>query len=261
MKAFFFSLRASYIFFGVLALLFGAGSRLAGVDVYKNIFKEMTATHVIHCWQAIAANPPVLLWLLAFILTGACLLVNTGCCAVSQAGALFRMQGKRVRAVQMALIHIAALAVVILHALDMTMVNRHHPVRLYAGQTARMGSYGVTVKEITYVADPSFISEDETGRKMKSVHLPAGGFSRADNFVRLEIKKEGQALETVELKMLSPARTGATYFFLDGFFIAHGSRQIGVMVHHSTNPLVVVFFTVYSVLLVLLGWRYLSLRE
>ncbi len=262
MKRFFFSLRASYLLFALLALAFGAGNRLAGVDAHKTVFTEMTATHLSRCLMRIAEIPMMLAWLLIFALIGACLFFNTGCCTLSQVRSVRRaaLSGKRQRrAVQMALIHIAALMVIGLHALDITMIERHQPVRLYPGHTSHMGGYDVRVKDIVYVTDRSVIMEDENKPTKKRFHIPENAFSLEENFARIQISKKNEPTMTRELRILSPVRLGAAYFFLDGFFITQDSRQIGVMIHQSTNPLAILFFTVYSILFGLFLLRYLTI--
>jgi len=258
-------LKASYFLFALLALAFAAGNRLAGVNAYKIIFKDMTATHVGLCLGAIAENPIILAWLIAFVLIGACLFVNTACCTTVQIRSLFRslsgsgVHEKRPRAVQMALIHIAALMVIGLHALDITMIERHKPIKLFPGETVSMGGYDILVKDIFYVTDRSMITENENGRRKKIFHIPEKDFSLEDNFVRIQIKRDDAPPEIRELRILSPVRLGSSYFFLDGFFIPHESRQIGAMIHLSTNPLIFIFFTVYSVLFCLLLIRYVTI--
>lgn len=264
MKRFFFSLRASYLLFSLLALVFAAGNRLAGVDAYKTIFKDMTATHVGSCLAQILANPMILVWLTVFVSIGACLFINTACCTLSQVKSLGRSckkSGKNQgRAVQMALIHIAALMVIGLHALDITMIQRTKPVKIYPGQTVTMGDYKIQITEISYVTDPSMITENKKGKRKKIFHIPEKDFSLKDNFVRVQLVKKNEPKKIGELRILSPLRLGSDFFFVDGFFIANGSSQIGAMIHHSTNPLAIVFFTVYSVLFGLLLLRYFTIR-
>ena len=265
MKRFFFSLRASYLFFALLALMFGAGTRLAAVDEYNTLFRTITATHLICCLEEILRHPVLLIWLVVFLLIGAGLFINTACCTVSQVGLLTRLRqatpDKRRRAVQMALIHIAALVVVALHAVDMTLIQRHQPVRVYPGQTVALGSCEVSVLDISYVTDRDMITEDETGQKMKSVRIPARSFSVERNYARLRISKDGSTDELRELRMLAPVRVGMDFFFLDGFFIESGSDDIVVEIHHSFNPLAFIFFGIYIILFALLLVRYFSYRS
>lgn len=263
MKRFFFSLRASYLFFALLAVVFGWGSRLADVKKYDAVFREMTATHLGRCMGDIVDHPIIAAWLIVFIIVGACLFINTGCCTISQVGVLGKLsragQGKRQKAVQMALIHIAALLVIALHVVDITMIKRHKPVRIYPGQTITMAGFKVKVVDISYVTDRAFITEGNKARKNKIFKIPEKSFSMENNFVRIQITKENRAPEVRELRILDPVRSGADFFFLDGFFIKAGSRQIGVAMHHSFNPLAVIFFGVYTILFGLLILRYFTI--
>ncbi len=265
MKRFFFSLRASYLLFAVLALVFGLGNRLASVTSYKAVFKDMTATHLGNCIGPIAHNPILLVWLFIFILVGGCLFINTGCCTTAQVRLLGRMRAghseKQGRAVQMAVIHIIALMVIALHALDITMIKRQKPVRLYPGQTVSMGAYTVRVDQVSYVTDRAMITEDRNTGKNKRFHIPEEKFSMENNFARIRVEKDNLTSGVRELRILCPVRLGADFFFLDGFFIAHGSTEVGVLIHHSYNPLAIVFFTVYTLLFGLLIFRYFSLRS
>ncbi len=160
----------------------------------------------------------------------------------------------------MALIHIAALMVIALHALDITLIERHKPVRLYPGQTVRMGDCKVRVKQVSYVSKDSMITENKTGRKKKGLFALEKDFSQKDNFARIEIIKDMEKPAVRELRMLSPVRSGADFFFLDGFFIAQNSEEIGVKIHHSYNPLAVIFFAVYTVFFGLLLFQFFTIR-
>lgn len=267
MKSFFYSLKAGYLFFALLSLNFYTGSRLAGIKEYGTIFKNLTRTHLLHCLEAIAAQPVMVIWFLSFAVIGICLFINTWCCTTSQIKLLLHTRRqkkqsdqKQGKAMQMALIHVAALMVIALHALDITLVERHKPMRIYSGQTIQMGKYGVRVKQISFVSTRSLITEDKTGRKMKSVHIPGKKFSRQDNFVQIEITTSPGKKFIRELRMLDPVRIGATFFFLDNFFVAQGSDQVGIQVHHNYNPLAFVFFSVYIVLFCFLLFRFFTTR-
>ena len=85
-------------------------------------------------------------------------------------------------------------------------------------------------------------------------------FPKKDNFARIEIIKNMKKPAVRELRMLSPVRIGADFFFLDGFFIAQGSEETGVKIHHSYNPLAVIFFAVYTVLFGLLLFQFFTIR-
>ncbi len=273
MKSFFFSLKASYLFFALLALICGVGSGLTSVDDYYNIFREMNATHLRHCIGLITETFVLPTWLLIFFAVGACLFINTACCTYSQIKILGKLKGhegeKRRRSIQMTLIHITALVVILLHAMDMTMIERHQPIKLYPGQSAVMGEFTVTVKDVSFVSDLSLIRENGKGRKKKSFAIPAKKFSKEKNLAHIQVTKTTRPVnkgadETVpatELKMMSPVRVGSNYFFLAGFFIAKDSDRIGVEIHHSINPLARIFFLVYGVLLGLLIIRYLTMRK
>ena len=265
MKRFFFSLRASYLFFGLLALVLGWGCRLADNNEYYSIFKEMTATHVWLCLEALCDHPAAIVWLVVLILLGAALFINTACCAFSQTGALAKLRNmepeNRHRTVLMALIHIAALLVIGLHAVDITIIKRQKPIRIYPDQTVQMGRYALRVSDISFVTDRAMITENAKGQKTKSFRIPAKSYSRDKNFARIEISTEKTPAETRELRILEPVRSGADYFFLDGFFIADGSQKIGVEIHHSFNPLAMIFFAVYIVLFGLMTLRYLAMRK
>ncbi|MCG8638105.1 MAG: hypothetical protein MI862_00125, partial [Desulfobacterales bacterium] len=165
---------------------------------------------------------------------------------------------KRRRIVQMALIHIAALVVVGLHIIEAALIQRHQPVRIYPGQTVTLGGCEVSILDISYVTDRSMITEDETGRKMKSSRIPARSFSVEKNYAQIQIFKNGSPTEVRELRMFAPIRVGMGFFFLDGFVIAHGIDDIGIEIHHSFNPLAFIFFGMYIVLFGLLLVRYFT---
>ena len=262
MKRFFFSLRASYLFFALLAMMFGAGNRLAAVDEYNILFRKITATHLIRCLEEIIRHPILLAWFAVFLLIGAGLFINTACCTVSQMGVLARLRqtgrDKSGKVMQMALIHIAALVVVGLHIIEAALIQRHQPVRIYPGETVILGGFEVTVLDISYVTDRGIITEDETGRKMKSSRIPARSFSVEKNYAQIQIVKNGSPTEVRELRMFAPVRVGMGFFFLDGFVIAHGSDDIGIEIHHGFNPLAFIFFGMYIVLFGLLLVRYFT---
>jgi hypothetical protein len=263
-KPFFYSLKAGYLFFALLALIFAMGNQLTAIKAYQVLFKNMTATHVGQCLNDIFATPLILIWLLFFTLAGAGLFVNTWCCTTLQIRSFFRTRSqgspKENRLGLKTLIHILSLLVISLHALDITLIQRHRPVKTYAGQTIRLGSCEIRVKTISCVARPSMIMEDETGGTVKSVHLPEKEFSIKDNVAIIEIMKDSKILAKRELRILSPVRFGATFIFLDGFFIAHGGETVGVKIHHSDNPLALVFFAVYILLLGLLVMRFFAIK-
>lgn len=261
MKDFFFSIKASYYLFSLLAVLFGIGTLLAKFDDYHKIFKLMTSTDLIYSLKEIITNPVVFIWLLAFIFTGGCLLINTCCCVIQQIKSIFILRKISLSSNQIALIHIVALAVIVLHVFDISLIKRHIPTRFYVGESIEMGSYKVKLDKIFYVADKSLITEDYKGTKIKATHLPANKFLRKDNYALIEIQKAGKESILKKIKMLSPARTGNTYFFLDGFFIANGDNKIGIQIHYSYNPLVFAFFTTYLTLLSLLLWRYMTFKN
>jgi hypothetical protein len=264
MKQFFYSLKAGYILFILLAVIFGMGNHLTGIPEYNSIFKDMTATHLMYCLKAILAKPVMVIWLLAFIFIGICLFINTWCCTTTQIRLFFQTRrlerSKLGRVGQMALIHIVALMVIALHALDITLIQRHKPVKFYSDQIAWMGDYQVRVKQISYVHLNSMITEDKTGSKRKGLHNLEKDFSTKQNFARIEIIKDQEKPAVRDLRMLSPIRIGATFFFLDEFFIARDSQRIGVKIHHSYNPLAFVFFAVYMVLFALLVFRFFTVR-
>ena len=255
-------MKAGYIFFALLALIFGLGNRLTCIAEYNSIFKNMTATHFLHCLEAIIAKPMMVIWFLFFAFIGICLFINTWCCTITQIKLFFRVRGqgspKQGLAVQMALIHIAALLVIALHVLDITLIERHKPVKLYPGQIVRMGDYQVRVKHVSYMGLRSMITEGKTGRKRKGLFVLKKNFSQKDNFASIEIIKDLGKPDVRELRMLSPVRIGTNFFFLDGFFIAKGGEQTGIKIHHSYNPLVFIFFAVYTVFFNLLVFRFFT---
>ncbi len=264
MKQFFSSLKAGYLFFALTALIFAAGNRLASIKEYNAVFKEMTATQITNCLDAIISKPLILIWLIFFILIGVCLFVNTWYCTQSQFKLMFQVRKhKKTAAGQsdiMVWIHIVALVAIACHALDITLIHRHQPVRIYAGETVQMGDHRIRVQKILYTADRSMITEDETTGNLKKTRIRGKNFSIKNNFAVVEIQKGQDSPLVKELRMLSPARIGSTFFFLDGFFIAQGETRIGVKIHHSNNPLALVFFAVYTILFILLGILFFTTR-
>ncbi len=264
MKQFFYSLKTGYILFILLAVIFGTGNYLTGISEYNSIFKDMTATHLMYCLKAILVKPVMVIWFLTFIFIGICLFINTWCCTTTQIRLFFRTRklerSKVDRVGQMALIHIAALMVIALHALDITMIQRHKPVKFYSDQIVRMGDYQVRVKQISYVDLNSMITDDKTGSKRKGLQNLKKDFSTKQNFARIEIIKDPEKPAVRDIRMLSPVRIGATFFFLDEFFIARDSQRIGVKIHHSYNPLVFVIFAVYMLLFGLFVFRFFTFR-
>ena len=244
---------------------------MAGTDACRTVFRKMNATHLWYCMGDIAQNPALLVWMALFFAVGAALFVNTGFCTLSQFRLLGRRrargQGKQKKSIQMTLIHTTALAVILLHAMDITLIRRHEPVRLYPGDTVQMGKYTVIVQKIAFVNDPAVIRDTAKGKKKKNFSIPAKNFSTEENLVTLQIltsddpAPSGSQPMVRSLGMMAPVRVGIDYFFLSGFFLARGSEQIGVEIHHSTNPLAMVFFAVYAGLLFLLLLRYVTVAR
>lgn len=265
MKHFFFSLKAGYIFFFLLALVFGIGSQLAEQKQIKLIFKEMTVTHISHCLEQIAANPMIMVWLIVFMVISVCLFVNTFCCTTTQIKLFLKVrkkgEDKDSRTGQMALIHVVALVVIASHIMDIVLIQRYRPTRVFAGETMQADQHRIRVKAVSYVTNRAFITGDKTKGKTGRIHIPAQAFSKKDNFAVIEIEKASGKRFSRELRILSPVRLGATFIFLNGFFTAHGDTRVGVEIHHSYNPLSFVFFTVYAVLFGLLLFRFYTTRR
>ncbi len=262
MKSFFFSLKTSFTLFVLLAVVFGVGSSLAQLSDAKAVFKHMTATHLFHCLEVMGEVPLVASWVLLLILVSIALFINVVCCTSSQLRSLFKFRHKRLRMGFMAAIHLVAILVLILHGLDVLLVNRHEPIKLHAGEAATMGEYQVRVLEVTYSASPLWVTEDQAGKKINPMRFSRDDFSKGDNRARIEISAPGLSPQVREIALLSPVRMGATFFFLETFFIAHGDSRVGVEIHYSYNPLAPIFFGTYMVLFLLMMVQFfITMRE
>ncbi len=246
-----YSLSTTFFLFMALACIFGIGSHLAGVESIGPVFKKMTSIHVWSCLESIVTNKVLFLWLLILVLIAIFLFFNTLFCTSQQLRHCFPngLKGIKLSRIHtMAVIHVIALAVIACHALDITLVQRHKPVKILESEKAVLGSYQVEIKQITYQTDRKYIEEDESGKQKSSFKIPRKQFSIVGNRAHIAIYHDGNLLKNQEIGLFDPVRIKSTFFILDGFFMPYGSDDIGVSLHHSYNPLALPFFTIYTLL-------------
>ena len=250
-KSILFSTTTAFVVFAVLAAVFGIGSYLAGVAEIKPIFNKMTSRHVWSCIDGIFANRSLLLWLFVLVSAAIVLLINTLCCTSRQLKQFFlsnTVKVKQFRLHSMAFIHVLALAVLIFHGLDITLVERHKPVEILQSESAVLGSYTVKVDSISYQTDRGFIRESDSGKRTPSFKIPRKQFSIDGNRAKVSLYQNGELVKEAEIGLFDPFRVGNTFFILDGFYIPYGSDDLGVTLLYSYNPLVVPFFALYAIL-------------
>ncbi len=258
------SLTTAFVLFLFLSAVFGYGSYIAASKDVKVIFKKMTATHIWNAFDAIWQHQLVLCWLLVLAMVAVALFGNTLCCTWRQL-CQYRRSNRTVRASKrlrrMMLIHIVALTVIVFHGLDVVMVERHLPQKIGIGESRDISGYTVKVEAIEYVTDTKYIRENEQGKRRPSFKIPYGKFSIEGNKAQLALYHQGQLVQRSDIRIFSPVRIGSTFFFLDGFYLPHDSEQIGISIHGSNNPLVLLFFLVYACLFALLVWHAVANRQ
>lgn len=249
------SLTTAYILFALLAAVFAVGSQLAGVSEIKPIFKQMNTTDVWSCVSAIFSNTTLLIWLILLIVIAVCLFFNTLCCTsqLVQNGA---KDSAPSRLKIMAFIHVVALFVIIFHALDVGLIQRHKAVQIMESESLILGKYRLHVDKVFYETDRTYITESEGGKRTPSFKIPRKQFSIEGNRAEISLYRDDELVKTSEIRLFSPIRVGGTFFILDGFFIPHNKKNIGISIHYMYNPLVYPFFTIYTILFsaLLLQW-------
>ena len=246
-----FSLQTAFFSLAALALIFAVGSHLATIKPLRQVFGRMTDIYIWACLDDILANPQLFVWLIILVFFAAVLFVNTACCTSRQLSNYFKTgnaSNRNKRLCGMAYIHVVALLVLVFHAVDVAFVQRHEPVKLFTGEQAVLGEYEIAVHSVKYVTDPSYITEDETGRRMPSFKIPADHFSIEENMAQVTLSKDGIEVQQADFRMFAPVRVGGTFFILDGFFIPHGGEQAGILLHRVHNPIALPFFGLYALL-------------
>lgn len=255
----FYSITTAYILFALLAAVFAVGSQLAGVSEIKLIFKEMNATDVWSCFGAIIGNTTLLIWLIILIVIAVFLFFNTLCCTTQLVQQSFLNRSKNrapSRLKIMAFIHVVALFVIIFHALDVGLIQRHKPVQIMESESLTLGKYRLNVDKVFYETDRTFITESEKGKRTPSYKIPRKQFSIEGNRAEISLYQDDVLVKTSEIRLFSPVKIGGSFYILDGFFIPHGTKNIGISIHYMYNPLVYPFFIIYTILFaaLLLQW-------
>lgn len=261
----FYSITTAFFLFVALAVVFGLGSHLAGLEHINPIFKKMTAIHVWSCVDSILDNWVLLLWLSILIIVAIALFINTLCCTSQLLKSCFSnrpssIKYKQYRMRMMTVIHVIALAVIVCHALDITLVQRHKPVKIIESEKATFGNYEIRIINIAYQTDRKFIQMDENGKQMPSFKIPRKQFSIEGNSAQIAVYHEGKLLKEGEIRLFDPFRVGSSFFILDGFYLPYNSDKIGVSIHHTYNPLALPFFAIYTLLFSALLYQYFSNR-
>lgn len=262
MKGPLFSLTTAFALLTILAALFAIGNSIEGISGVKSLFREMNSTHIWNCMGDISRIPILLAWLISLVVVALGLFLNTFCCTIKQislCSSQRRTTASKNGLATMALVHVLAVGVIIFHGLDVTLIQRHKPVKILETQSRELGNFILTVQSISYTTDRRFIRENEKGRTMPSFKIPRTAFSPDDNRATITISTAGKQL-TTEIGLFEPVRLGSTFFILDGFFMPHDSDEIGISIHHSHNPLVIPFFTIYAALFLALLWHGLRTR-
>lgn len=261
-----FSLRTAYVLLVSLAILFGLGDLLAGIQEEAEVFKEMNMVHFFSLFDNYVAHPLVLVWLVALVFAGAFLLINTLCCTYKQV--VRSLQYNRADAFGekrnrgMIIIHSIAIVVIAFHAIDIALVARHKPQQLFAQQSTQLGGYTITIKSLDYVTDRSVITQRQKGQRIGATRISSDEFSISENKVELSIFKDGVLVKQGILRMLHPLRYGGTFFILDGFVVPYGSDSddVAALIHYTYNPLVIPFFMVYIAMLFFLILHVVTVR-
>ncbi len=263
-QSFFFSLQTAYFFFILLAAIFGAGSYLAGFEETGRLFDQITSECIWKYIDDIVANHLLLTWFLLLVVCAAVVFINTLCCTSQLLKQCFINKigkTKQFRLRFMTFIHIIALAVIVCHALEIMLVTRHSPVKILVSGMATLAPYQVKVKNISYITDRSFIQEDVDGKRLPGFKIPLEKFSIEGNKAELAVYRDGVLVKEGEIRLFEPLRVGNSFFIMDGFFIPHHkSDTIGILIHHTYNPLVVPFFVIYAVLFTTLLVQYIRNR-
>lgn len=240
------SVRITFYTLLFLILLMGAGIPLSAV--YKDLFARMNNTGIFP-WMASAWGelPLLVIWFLAVCLTAGLLLINALCCSFSRLLARARKAGTPRRWVFF-ILHCLFILVLSCHGLILATGSKQGQTVMSPGQAVDFGPFHIRLDRVVFKDDPAIL--EATCQERRTL-MTAANIHIRENFAAVTLFRDGQAILSRDIWMLSPLRLSTLQVTLTDFIPKDDGLAVDLTL--SRNIINILFFPVYAIMILALA--------
>jgi len=253
-----------FAFYNLIFMIFLLGTGIYLSRLYKSDFKMMNEIHIFDWFSGTWSETPVLvIWFVLLCCSAALLFINALFCSFTKQINI-ALKYNALQNWLFFILHCLFIIVLTCHGLTLVIGSKESNVILYPDESIIFNNqYKIEVAEVVFKDDINILKADKDEQRTL---MTRKNMNRKHNFAKISLFKdskyltESQLLETKKVIMLAPLRYCSLQVTLTGFIIKDG--KIGVNLIITKNILNTFFFTIYALMILVLGlYIFLSFRN
>ena len=236
-----------------MVFLLGAGVYFN--RLYKPGFKMMNEIHIFEWFSDAWSETSVLvIWFILLCCSAVLLFINALFCSLTKQINI-AMKSKMLQKWLFFILHCLFIIVLTCHGLTLIIGSKESNITLYPGESIIFKNiYKIEVSEVVFKDDINILKAE---KKEQRALMTRKNINRKHNFAKISLFKESKylteskLLETKKVIMLSPLKYCSLQVTLTEFVIRDG--MVGVNLIITKNILDTFFFTIYALMILVLG--------
>jgi hypothetical protein len=238
-------------FYNLVAMVFLLGTGVVLSRVYPQVFDAMNRILVVEWLRTAWSRTPVpALWFVLLCLSAGILFVNAVCCTLTRQIQAARRSG-RLEKWLFFVLHCLFVLVLACHGLILIAGHKQSKLSFFPGdEIGFKDRYRVVVSEVVFTDEVRIL---KMKKKEQRAFMTRENIHPKMNFARVSLYQDSRLVENKRVIMLSPLRYGTIQVTVTRFIVDPDDGRIGVKLTITDNPLNVVFFVIYGLMILCLG--------
>ncbi|MCD4677570.1 MAG: hypothetical protein K8S18_16485 [Desulfobacula sp.] len=242
-----------FAFYNLIFLIALMGTGVYLSRLYKQGFVMMNESHILE-WiiSAWADTPILLIWFILLCCSAALLFINALLCSLTKQIYVAIKSGMLEKWLFFVL-HCLFVVVLACHGLILVAGSKDSNIMLFPNESIEFkNQYKIEVSNVVFTDDINILKADKNNQRAlmtrKNIH-------RKQNFALVSLYRQSNLLKTKKVMMLSPLRYQSVQVTVTQFIVKEKEDQerIGVQLTITENRLNIFFFTIYGLMILILG--------
>ncbi len=238
-------------FYNLILMVFLLGTGVVLSRVYPQVFDAMNKILVIEWLKTAWSETPVpALWFVLLCLSAGLLFVNALCCTLTRQIQTAVRSG-RIEKWLFFVLHCLFIMVLVCHGLILVKGHKQSHLSFFPGDGIGFKDrYRIEVSDVVFTDDVQIL---KMKKKEQRAFMTRENIHPKKNFAQVSLYEDTRLVENKRVIMLSPLRYGSVQVTVTRFVVDPKDGRIGVKMTITDNPLNMLFFVIYGLMILCLG--------